>query len=184
MTNHIDLGLPEKIELQEYPDYLHISRKWFGWQTVFMTVFAVFWNGFLYNFFNNMGEDTDLFTRIFPLIHVAAGVGISYHAIAGWFNKSNVFVSKEAIEINHKPVPWFGNKKLLSTDLKQLYAKEKISRNNNNTTVTYEVHAILNNGTNTKLLSGLETSEQALYIEQEIEKFLNIKNSPVRGEIG
>ena len=82
MTNHIDLGLPEKIELQEYPDYLHISRKWFGWQTVFMTVFAVFWNGFLYNFFNNMGGDTDLFARLFPLIHVAAGVGITYHAIA------------------------------------------------------------------------------------------------------
>ncbi|MEP0355604.1 MAG: hypothetical protein ABJH06_06650 [Paraglaciecola sp.] len=184
MKEHMDLGLPEKLELQEFPDYMRISRKWFSGQVIFMTVFAIFWNGFLWQFYADMGEEADVFSKIFPLIHVAAGIGISYYAIAGWFNKSNVFVSKETIEINHKPIPWFGNKKMKSADLKQIYTKEKVTSGKNGTTVTYEVHAILNSGTNTKLLSGLEASEQALYIEQEIEKYLNIKNSPVRGAVG
>lgn len=43
---------------------------------------------------------------------------------------------------------------------------------------------ITNSGNDTKLLSGLKTSEQALYVEQEIEKYLGIKNKPVRGELG
>jgi hypothetical protein len=184
MKEPMDIGLPEKLSLQRFPDYIHISRKWFGFQVIFMTVFAVFWNFFLVNFYANMSENADIFARLFPLIHVAVGIGITYYVIAGWFNTSNVVVSKNTIEINHKPVPWFGNKKLKSTELKQLYAKEKVNRNNNGTTVTYEVHAVLNSGNNLKLLSGLETSEQALYIEQEIEKYLNIKNAPVRGEIG
>jgi hypothetical protein len=32
-------------------------------------------------------------------------------------------------------------------------------------------------------VSGLESSEQALFIEQEIEKHLNIKDTPVKGEL-
>lgn len=184
MKESMALGLPEKIELNEYPDYLHITRKWFGMQVVFMTVFALFWNVFLVRFYAGMDEEaTDAFTSLFPLIHVAVGIGVSYYAIVGWFNKSNIFVSRDAIEINHKPLPWFGHKKLKSSDLKQLYTKEKVSSSRNGTTVTYELHAVLNNGTNTKLLSGLENSEQGLYIEQEIEKYLNIKNTPIKGAI-
>lgn len=183
MKDHMEIGLPDKIELNEFPDYLHISRTWFGTQIIFMTVFAVFWNIFLVNFYAGMDEQSDIYTKLFPLIHVAVGIGISYYAIAGWFNKSNIFISRETIEINHKPLPWLGNKKLNSSDLKQLYTKEKVSKNRNGTSVTYEIHAILNNGSNTKILSGLENSEQGLYIEQEIEKYLKIENTPVRGAI-
>ena len=35
----------------------------------------------------------------------------------------------------------------------------------------------------TKLVSGLLSSEEALFIEQEIEKYLRIDDEPVRGEI-
>jgi hypothetical protein len=184
MKEQMEVGLPEKLELQKFSDYIHISRKWFGYKIIFMTIFALFWNIFLLNFYANMEKDADVFAKIFPLIHVVVGIGISYYALAGWFNKSNIFVSKERIEINHKPIPWFGHKKIKSSELKQLYSKENVSNNRNNTTVTYEVHAILHNGTNTKLISDLDTSEQALYIEQEIEKYLGIKDSLVKGAIG
>lgn len=184
MEEHMEVGLPDKMALQKFPSYIHISRKWFGLQIIFMTVFAVFWNIFIFRFYVGMDESTDSFAKMLPLLHVVVGVCISYYGLAGWLNKSHIFVSKESIEINHKPMPWFGHKKINATDLKQLYSKEKISNSRNNTTVTYEVHAILSNGTNTKLLGGLESSEQALYIEQEIEKYLNIKDSPVKGAIG
>jgi hypothetical protein len=184
MKDNMDIGLPEKLELHEHPDYIHITRKWFGSQIVFLTAFAIFWNFFLVNFYAGMGEHADTFTMFLPLLHVGVGVCITYYVIAGWLNKSNVFLSKHTIEINHKPIPWFGNTKFKSTDLKQLYAKEKVTNKRNGTTVTYEVHAILKNKKNIKLLSGLESSEQALFIEQEIENFLQIENTPVRGEIG
>jgi Tfp pilus assembly PilM family ATPase len=67
-------------------------------------------------------------------------------------------------------------------DLKQLYAKEKVSSSRNGTSITYEVH-VTRSGRNIKLVSGLESSEQAVYIEQEIEKYLNIKDIPVKGEL-
>lgn len=92
-------------------------------------------------------------------------------------------MSSETIEINHKPMPWFGSKRLAASDIVQLYAKEKISKNRNSTSVRYEVHVILKNNTNMKLLGGLENSAQALYIEQEIEKYLGIEDADVKGSI-
>jgi hypothetical protein len=88
------------------------------------------------------------------------------------------------LEISHKPIPWLGNKRLKSAELKQIYVKEKIKRNNNNTSVTYEVRAILLNGKSIKIISGLPNSEQALYVEQEIERYIGIEDVKVKGEVG
>lgn len=183
MKAPMDIGLPDKISLQEYPDYIHISRKWFGTHIILMTLFALFWNTVLIGFYAGMDDNAGPMARLFPIIHVAVGIWVSYYALAGWLNTSHVYVSKDTIEINHKPLPWVGNKKLKSTALKQLYAREKISHNKNGTTVTYEVRAILKEGQNIKLLSGLKNSEQALFIEQEIEKYLQIENVPVKGAV-
>jgi hypothetical protein len=184
MAKRMDLGLPDKLELRNEGSGIEIIRKWFGWKTLFLTVFAVFWDGFLlvwYSFTLPMG--LTLFT-LFPLIHVAAGVGITYTALTGWINRTRIRVDQGRISVRHGPLPWLGNKDLDGSTLKQLYSKEKVSRGRNSTSITYEVHAITNTGKNVKLVSGLESSEQALYIEQEIERYFGIEDAPVRGQIG
>ncbi len=42
---------------------------------------------------------------------------------------------------------------------------------------------VTRDGRQGKLLSDLESSEEALYLEQVIERALGIKDQPVRGEI-
>jgi hypothetical protein len=179
VNNFVDIGLPEKISITREFDSMTIIRSWFGWEVTFITLFAVIWNGIIIKDYLNIEGSESL-----PWIHILAGVAVSYYAITGWFNKTDIKVTKQYIDISHKPLPWIGNKKIDSNDIKQLYGKEKISRSNNSSSVTYEVHVIMNSGNDTKLLSGLASSEQALYIEQEIEKYLGIKNKPVRGELG
>ena len=179
MNNFVDIGLPDKISITREFDSMTIIRSWFGWEVAFITLFAVIWNSIIIKDYSNIDDYESL-----PWIHILSGVAVSYYAITGWFNKTYIKVTSQYIDISHKPLPWMGNKKINSYDIKQLYGKEKISRNNNSSSVTYEVHVIMNSGYDTKLLSGLSNSEQALYIEQEIEKFLGIKNKSVRGELG
>ena len=179
MNDFVDIGLPDKMSITRQYDSMTIIRNWFDLEVIAISVFAVFWNGLIFNNNSNFERVESL-----PWIHILAGIALSYYAITGWFNKTYIHVKKYQIQISHKPLPWIGNKKIDVADIKQLYGKEKISRNNNNSTVTYEVHVIMNSGNDTKLLSGLATSEQALYVEQEIEKYLGIKNKPVRGELG
>jgi hypothetical protein len=66
--------------------------------------------------------------------------------------------------------------------LKQLYAKED-GYSRSGYPISYAVHALTDEQRNIKLLAGLDTSEQALFIEQEIERVLNLRDQPVKGEI-
>ena len=64
-----------------------------------------------------------------------------------------------------------------------MFTKEKVHRNKNNVSYTYQLKYLDQNDVEHKLLSGLDTPEQALYIEQEIENTLGIKDRSVEGEI-
>ncbi|MEW6208245.1 MAG: hypothetical protein AB1631_07750 [Acidobacteriota bacterium] len=181
MGKKIELGLPDKLELYHRGSAMEIVRKWFGWQIVFMTAFAIFWDGFLFIWYSKVGDSAEPMSMYFPLLHVAVGIGLTYYVVAGWLNRTHILVSRGKIAVRHAPLPWVGNTELEVSNLKQLYAKEKRSRSDNGTSTTYEVHAIAHNGRTIKLVRGLETREQALYIEQEIEKYLGIEDIPDTG---
>jgi hypothetical protein len=100
-----------------------------------------------------------------------------------WFNQTIIQLRGGLLSIEHKPLPWFGAKKLSIEELKQLYCKEVVSHSKNGTTTTYEVLAILSNGKHITLLSHLADAEQALFFEEEIEDYLGIEDRPVRGEL-
>lgn len=183
-SNEIEIGLPEKMELIDHGTHLELVQRWFGSKIVFITLFAIAWDAFLIGWYSTGDSSTDPMAVYFPLLHVAAGVGINYYALAGWFNRTHISISSAAIGVRSGPIPWPANKQIQSTDVTQLYAKEKISHSRSGISVTYEVRVVTKDGRNVKLVSGLETSEQALYIEQQIEKYLRIENKTVRGEIG
>ena len=48
---------------------------------------------------------------------------------------------------------------------------------------SYSVQAVIKNGETIELISGLPSKDAALFIEQEIEKYLKIEDEPVRGEL-
>jgi hypothetical protein len=121
---------------------------------------------------------------LFPLIHVAIGVGFTYYTLAGLFNKTFIDVTDYEVSISHAPLPWPGAQKINSAQLKQLYCQEHISTNRRGTKRMYSVNAILK-GDNIRvtLLSGLNKPEQAFFVEQEVEKYLDIPDSHVPGEM-
>jgi hypothetical protein len=189
MAKRMDLGLPDKLELRNQGSGIEIVRRWLSWKTLLLTAVAVFWSGFLFSWysivlsFSAFGGPMSMFMTLFPLIHVGVAVGLAYSALAGWINSTRIRVDQGRISVRHGPLPWLGNKDLEGSDLKQLYCKEKITRGRSSTTITYEVHALTASGRNQKLVGGLESSEQALYIEQEIERYFRIEDTPVRGQI-
>jgi len=180
----LDIGMPEKINLQYTGPNLIIVRKWFGLKTLLLTAFVVFWDGFLIFWYRNALQGDDMMIKLFPLLHVGIGIWLTYTALAGYVNKTFVYVNYEKISVRHRPLPYWGQKTIQAMDVKQLYSKEKISRSSKSRSVTYEVHAVTRSGRNLKLVPYLESAEQALFVEQQIERYLGIKDKPVRGEIG
>ncbi len=181
MANKNDIKLPDNIKLFNRGSYIEIVRRWFGFGIIGMTIFAILVNNFLINNFSRLVDTSDPFSIGFVIIIGTIGVYITYHSVAGWFNKTHIFVSHGKMAIRHTPIPWLGNKELVSTNVRRLYVKEKIRRSSggngpSSTTVTYEAHCDTYDGKDTKLLAGLPDRQQALYIEQEIEKYLDIED--------
>ena len=189
MTKQTDLRLPDKLELFHRGSHIEIVRKWFGGKIVVQTVFAIFGSGgFLYMIPKRLPSESLEASIFFWLICAAIVIWLTYYLVAGWLNRTHILVGGGKITVRHRPIPWVGNLELGVSNLKQLYSTEKISRIRSSASsyevVTYEVHAVTPNGRDIMLVRDLETSAQALYIEQEIEKCLGIEDTPVHGEVG
>lgn len=180
----MQIGLPEKMQMQNHGSYVEITRKWFGFQTIILTAFVLFWDSFLLFWYSEvLQQGAGIIFILFPLLHVGVGVGLTYYLLASWFNTTHVYIGNLQLGIRHRPIPWFGNKDVPAGNLAQLYSKEKISYSKNGRRVSFEVRANTKDGRNIKILGGLESQEQALYIEQQVEKYLHIRDAPVPGEI-
>ena len=144
--------------------------------------FCVFWNGFLIVWHTIALSTGAWFMSAFGLIHTAVGIGLLYFVIATFCNTTEIRAGSGRLSIRHRPIPWRGNQDIPTPGLKQLFCREKVSRGKNGTSTSYELEAVLDGNTRKTLLKGLNDPNQALYIEQQLEKFLRITDQRVHGE--
>ncbi len=100
-----------------------------------------------------------------------------------FLNQTYIRISSSSLTIFHKSLPWPGGKVIEVGEIKQVFTKGKIHRGKNGTSYTYDVFFQDQNSAEHKLVTGMDKPEQALYIEQEIEKTLGIRDTEVRGEL-
>jgi len=177
-------ALPKRMTFEKTLHGIEITRSWFTpvvWALVF---FCVIWDGFLVVWYAMaFTAGAPMIAKLFPVIHVTVGLVLSYYAVASFVNKTHVTLERGILRIAHRPLPWPGARELAGMSLRQLFCKEHISRGKNGVTVTYELWALHDDGsTKTKLAAGMEL-EQALYLEQELEKALGIQDRPQPGEV-
>ncbi len=182
-----EVPMPKGIDVSHVGAGLRITRRWYHWILYPLLLFCIVWNGFVINWHASTLSTGLWFFSFFALLHTAVGIGLAYYVVAGFLNTTTLLVDKGVLQVRHRPVPWWGNKKIQADNIDQIYCKEKKHQQQSGSGVSqtgsaYEVHAILRHGPKEKLVSGLMESEQALYIEQELERYLGITDRHVRGE--
>lgn len=172
------LPIPEKFEVTENFGELIIIYKWNRLTGAILLGFSLLWCGMLLYMISQMPKE------MIPLTFFHAGVGlfIFYKGLSNILNKTIVTCTNQELTIKAAPLPNFGNKKINSSDIQQLYFTEKISRGKNGTTISYQLHMLDLNNKSKRLIRNLETPEVARFLEQKLEKFYKIKNIEVAGE--
>jgi hypothetical protein len=171
-----EIGIPDNIKVSKDFQHLHIAIKWFGFKFIVLTLIAVVWDTSLINWYS-MGSSPFYPCILFPFFHIAVGVGLTYYTLAGYLNKTYIDVDFNSITVQYKPLPLWGNKKVSTQTIEQLHYEWDDFwgiPNNRSGYHFYAVSATTKERRVTKLVRGLDNSEQALFIKQEIEKFLNI----------
>ena len=122
----------------------------------------------------------------FMSIHILVGLGLIYYLAMVYLNYTDIVVTPSYITISHRPVknPFRKSKEIRSSEIEQLYVSKYVSSTTNgNPNYAYALYAVLkNNKRKIQLVKGMNRETQ-LYLEQEIERFLKIKDRPVADSI-
>lgn len=186
ITDRAPAALPESFDVQRGTgDRLRVRWRWFRPVALFLVFFCVAWDGFLVTWYS-IGFAADgavpLLFFVFPLAHVAVGVGLTYWTAAMLVNRTTVSVTHSELKVSHGPLPWFPSPRIPVNDLEQLYVERVVRHNKNTTTVRFKVMAVTRTHRGRQLIRGLEQLNQALWLEQEIEEVLGIRDRPVAAE--
>jgi hypothetical protein len=177
----------------EHPDgALRMSWRWFTPISILPVAVALFWFSFMHSWVMDVGI----------IIPAVVGIGMSYVSLTAFVNTTRVEVSFHALSVCSGPLPtitnlsflrqfnqFYGplpaseNLSLSRDSIRQLYCVERRHHVKQNTTISYELQAIKADGSSIAIIKNLKNIEQALYLEQQVECFLGIRDEPVRGEI-
>lgn len=183
-----EVAMPDNVELLQLRNELDISFSWWrsGKNLGFLIFFTVFWNSIVSIFVIVAFATGEWKMLAFISIHLSIGLGLAYYLLCKYFNKTTFRVTRNYLTTEHSPfpIPFYGAKDVEVSEIDQLYCKEYVSHSQNKQPIyAYAVYLITKGGKEVKVLKGLSTPQQALYIEQEVEKFLGLVDRKVRGEL-
>jgi hypothetical protein len=177
--------LPDGFTVSDRRGTLAVRWRWFRFKHLLMLFFCVAWDSFLVFWYGIAltQPDTPWLMVVFPLAHVAVGVGLTYATLAGLLNRTTIQVDATRLTVRHGPVPWRPQPTLMRRELEQLYVTREVSRGKNGVSVTFSVRAVTRDHSGLALVKGLDQLDQALWLEQEIERHLDLRDRAVAGEL-
>lgn len=185
-----EMIMPEGTDVLELNDSLDIRLDWLKshprGSLRFLTFFTVFWNGIL-AFMVGGAILSGGFAGIAAMsIHLLVGLGLLYYLATVYLNYTDVIVNSSYIEIDHRPIknPFVKSTRIESSEIDQLYVSKYVSSTTNgNPNYAFALFAILKtNGRKVKIIKGMNRETQ-LYLEQEIERYLKIKDRHIPNSI-
>jgi len=179
---HIEL--PAGFEVQRGVSELDIRISWRKTRMVwFYVLFSVIWNGITFVFVGIAISSNDLMMALAISIHFMIGVGFLLYTTALFINTTHIYATTHALLVKHGPipVPFHPRRNISKASLEQLYVEEYVaSRTNGRPNIAFRLRAVVKGkDKRPQLMRGLKKPEQALYLEHEIEKFMNIRNRQV-----
>lgn len=182
--------LPSSVRVEKDGKAFRLIKRWFSPKYIPMLIFVVPWNAFLcfwYSMVLNVRDPANSFPWIFivfPLGHLAVGLGLTYSVLTGFLNRTVIELTREELSVWFEPLPWLGEKTYLTKDVKQIFCKEKISTGKNGSMRhQYDLYIVTTDLTQQLLVRDIESPEIALFFEQQLEQWMKITDQPVAGEI-
>ncbi|MDA9773974.1 hypothetical protein N9B82_03365 [Saprospiraceae bacterium] len=150
-----------------------------------MTMFTIFWNlivaGFILGTFITIGF------IMLPVLAVFLFVGLYMllNVVKHYVNRKKLIIEDGKISITEGPIKLFTkNRTIYADQISQLYVNKYFTGTtiNDVRVMAHSLSAITKDNVSIRLVDGSNV-DTVLYLEQEIERFLDITDRPVHGEI-
>ncbi len=177
--------MPNGIEVLHLTNELDIELSWKRSIQSGLLFFTIFWNSIMFVIAAGAIISGNFIALLFMGLHIAVGIGLLYNQLTLMLNRTNIIVDHDRTLIEHRPLklPFYNDKSILNQDIQQIFVEQYVESTTNDVpNHAFSVSIILKNGKREKLIKGIMHLEQAQYIEQEIENFLQIPDEKVKGE--
>jgi hypothetical protein len=176
---------PDRLKVEDDGVNRRICYRWFRPAFLFLVVFCVFWDGFLFVWYSIAFTDANapLMMKVFPILHVLVGVFLTYYVLCTLVNRTVIEVGEDAVSVRHGPLPAGSSQRVDTAEIVQIYCEEGVVQGRNGASFYYNVHALLKEDRSIKLLRNLQDKDLALFIEQQLEEWLKITPRHVKGAI-
>ena len=165
-----------------YGESLHLKIRWFTPMLFVAIFFCIAWDSFLVCWYSVAftQPNTPWIMIVFPICHVAVGVGLTYSTIASLFNSTHIIADQHVLSIKHGPVPWWANKELNAKDIRKLTIEQSdATYQNNRSRSSFKIVADVN-GEEIQLLARIEHSH-ARYIAYQLAKQIKVDITSTEG---
>ena len=157
---------------------LSVRWSWRSTSNLFLLGIAVCW--LLIPVFQFDFSELDWLRGAFVLV----GLGMLYRGFAGAINSTTITVDENRLTVRHSPLPWFPAPSIDASSIEQLFVSEGFAPSKNDEkTPYYLLNAVLRDNTLERLSTRFPDIEQALFLEQEFERVLHIRDRSVAGEV-
>lgn len=180
-----EILLPDGVDALHLFSELDIRISWRKSLSGFFLFFTIFWNAIVLPMALFALASGAYEMLIFMSIHIFIGVSFLYYLIATLVNTTYIIVDDYNLTIEHRPlkVPFYPRRDIPASEIDQIFTDKYVAgKTNGRPNYAFAIQALLKNNEKVKLLKSLKHPDQALYVEQEIEKFLKIKDRPVENE--
>lgn len=189
LRNSLPATAPKHWMVEDFGSELTIRWRWYTHAIWFLVFFAIIWDGFLISWYTaaiagllikfNWGS---IIMLVFPVLHLAVGVGLTYLVLTSFLNRTVVRVSGGELSIYQGPLPVWGNRRLSIIDICQFFCTESSSRGKRGYSYTYSLNALLVSGERVCLLNNFQDASEPLYLERTLEERLKIADERVPGD--
>ncbi len=171
-------AMPQGFSASGDDQHFAVTWAWRGASSVLLLGVACFWNVIVFRHLNAAGFD------VVRGAFLAIGLGLLYRSIAGVINSTTISADEKWLKVRHAPLPWYPAPTIDSSSIEQLFVSEGFSETKDgNKTPYYLLNAVLRDNSLKRLSNRLPSIEPALYLEQEFERALQIRDRPVAGEV-
>lgn len=169
--------LPANMQIKETDVELRITRKWRSAAVRPLVTFGILWNVMIWFMVVVMLFGGGLPGLPFLLPFIATALGFAYFIACFFLNNTTITVNPVFIHIRHEPLRIGKGVMIQAPEIEHVFMKSRVSMEVNGIPIyIYELFATLKNGKRKRLI-GVESETQALYLERQIERFLDLEET-------
>lgn len=172
------LLVPKNVMFTSTAMGISISFAWLNWRSPLFMAAGLLVMGtpiMLLNVVGGEGESVNPLIMLISVPVVLFGIWLIYYSLALFMNKTHIQLDHHNLRVRHGPIPLRKSTSVTLNDIDVIEERAVKYGNAYSTSTAYDVVALMQDGTENRLLDGLNDESQVNFIIQQLKSYVVVQ---------